>query len=318
MLTLIVQRVLLSLVTLLIVSVVIFWATEVLPGDVATAILGREASPRSLERLREELGLDRPAFERYVDWLAGALRWDFGTSLARQDQAVSELMGVRIRNTFALAGLAALIGLPLALALGVVAGLTRDRLPDLLVSTLALIGQSLPEFVVGSLLILIFAVQLAIFPAVTLVNADAPLAEIVPSMVLPVATLVIVMVAYIQRMVRSSMIDALASEYVQMATLKGVPRRRVVLRHALPNALLPTINAVALTVAWLIGGVAVVETVFNYPGIGRLLVTAVGDRDLPLVQALGLLGATIYITINLAADLLTLALNPRLRTMARP
>ncbi len=318
MLTLIVQRVLLSLVTLLIVSVVIFWATEVLPGDVATAILGREASPRSLERLREELGLDRPAFERYVDWLAGALRWDFGTSLARQDQAVSELMGVRMRNTFALAGLAALIGLPLALALGVVAGLTRDRLPDLLVSTLALIGQSLPEFVVGSLLILIFAVQLAIFPAVTLVNADAPLAEIVPSMVLPVATLVIVMVAYIQRMVRSSMIDALASEYVQMATLKGVPRRRVVLRHALPNALLPTINAVALTVAWLIGGVAVVETVFNYPGIGRLLVTAVGDRDLPLVQALGLLGATIYITINLAADLLTLALNPRLRTMARP
>jgi len=318
MLTLIVQRVLLSLVTLLIVSVVIFWATEVLPGDVATAILGREASPRSLERLREELGLDRPAFERYVDWLAGALRWDFGTSLARQDQSVSELMGVRMRNTFALAGLAALIGLPLALALGVVAGLTRDRLPDLLVSTLALIGQSLPEFVVGSLLILIFAVQLAIFPAVTLVNADAPLAEIVPSMVLPVATLVIVMVAYIQRMVRSSMIDALASEYVQMATLKGVPRRRVVLRHALPNALLPTINAVALTVAWLIGGVAVVETVFNYPGIGRLLVTAVGDRDLPLVQALGLLGATIYITINLAADLLTLALNPRLRTMARP
>jgi len=318
MLTLIVQRVLLSLVTLLIVSVVIFWATEVLPGDVATAILGREASPRSLERLREELGLDRPAFERYVDWLAGALRWDFGTSLARQDQAVSELMGVRMRNTFALAGLAALIGLPLALALGVVAGLTRDRLPDLLVSTLALIGQSLPEFVVGSLLILIFAVQLAIFPAVTLVNADAPLAEIVPSMVLPVATLVIVMVAYIQRMVRSSMIDALASEYVQMATLKGVPRRRVVLRHALPNALLPTINAVALTVAWLIGGVAVVETVFNSPGIGRLLVTAVGDRDLPLVQALGLLGATIYITINLAADLLTLALNPRLRTMARP
>lgn len=317
MLTLVIQRVLLSLVTLLIVSAVLFWATEVLPGDVATAILGREASAKSLERLREQLGLDRPALERYVSWLTGALRWEFGDSLARQGQPVGELIGARMRNTFLLAGLAALIGLPLALALGVIAGLSRDRLPDLAISTLALVGQSMPEFVVGSLLILFFAVQLALFPAVTLVAADAPLAAMLPSMVLPAATLVIVMVAYIQRMVRSSLIDVLASEYVQMATLKGLPRRRVVLRHALPNALLPTINAVALTVAWLIGGVVVVETVFNYPGIGRLLVTAVGDRDLPLVQALGLLGAAIYIGINLAADLLTLALSPRLRTMAR-
>jgi peptide/nickel transport system permease protein len=229
---------------------------------------------------------------------------------------VSELIGVRARNTFVLAIFAALLGLPLALALGILAGLARDRLPDLIISTLTLFGQSLPEYVVGSLLILVFAVQFGLFPAVTLVNADVPLATLFPSMILPAITLTIVMVAYIQRMVRSSMIDALASEYVQMATLKGLPRRLVVLRHALPNALLPAVNAIALTVAWLIGGVVVVETVFNYPGIGRLLVTAVGDRDLPLVQALGLLGAALYIGINLAADLLTLALSPRLRTMA--
>lgn len=316
MLTLVIQRVLLSLVTLLIVSAVIFWATEILPGDVATAILGREASPKSLERLREQLGLDRPAFERYGDWLGGALRGEFGMSLARQNQAVGELIGVRARNTFALSALAALIGLPLAIGLGIVAGLTRDRWPDVVISTLALLGQSLPEFVIGSLLILYFAVQLGWFPAVTLVSADAPLAVLLPSMVLPAVTLTIVMVAYILRMVRTSLIDVMASEYVQMATLKGLPARRIVLGHALPNALLPTISAVALTVAWLIGGVVVVETVFNFPGIGRLLVSAVEDRDLPLVQALGLLGAALYIGLNLAADLLTLALSPRLRTMA--
>jgi peptide/nickel transport system permease protein len=316
MLTLVVQRTLLSLLTLLLVSAVLFWSIEILPGDVATVLLGREATPRALERLREQLGLDRPATERYVAWLGGALRGDFGVSLAREDQAVSELIGVRARNTFVLAIFAALLGLPLALALGILAGLARDRLPDLIISTLTLFGQSLPEYVVGSLLILVFAVQFGLFPAVTLVNADVPLATLFPSMILPAITLTIVMVAYIQRMVRSSMIDALASEYVQMATLKGLPRRLVVLRHALPNALLPAVNAIALTVAWLIGGVVVVETVFNYPGIGRLLVTAVGDRDLPLVQALGLLGAALYIGINLAADLLTLALSPRLRTMA--
>ncbi len=316
MLTLVIQRVLLSLVTLLIVSAVIFWATEILPGDVATAILGREASPKSLERLREQLGLDRPALERYGDWLGGALRGEFGMSLARQNQAVGELIGVRARNTFALSALAALIGLPLAIGLGIVAGLTRDRWPDVVISTLALLGQSLPEFVIGSLLILYFAVQLGWFPAVTLVSADAPLGVLLPSMVLPAVTLTIVMVAYILRMVRTSLIDVMASEYVQMATLKGLPARRIVLGHALPNALLPTISAVALTVAWLIGGVVVVETVFNFPGIGRLLVSAVEDRDLPLVQALGLLGAALYIGLNLAADLLTLALSPRLRTMA--
>lgn len=313
MLNLIAQRVILSLVTLLIVSAIIFVSTEVLPGDVATAILGREASPARLAALREQLGLDRPAFDRYLEWLGGALRGEFGMSLARRNTAVGQLIAERLRNTVLLSAVAAAIGLPLSLALGVIAGLLRDRMPDVLISTIALIGMSLPEFVIGSVLILTFGVLWALLPAVTVAPPDAPLDVLLPNLVLPAVTLIIVMVAYILRMVRSSLIDALASDYVQMATLKGLSRARVVLLHALPNALLPTINAVALTVAWLIGGVVVVETVFNFPGIGRLMVTAVEDRDLPLVQALGLLGAALYIAINLGADLLTLWLSPRLR-----
>jgi peptide/nickel transport system permease protein len=316
MVNLVLQRTLLSLATLLVVSAIIFAATEVLPGDVATAILGREASPTRLAALREQLGLDRPAFDRYIDWLSGAVRGNFGASLARADTEVSVLIAERLRNTVLLSLMAALVGLPLALGLGIVAGLWRDRLPDTLISTIALIGMSLPEFVIGSLLILSFGVMWSLLPAVTVVPPDAPIGDLLPNLILPATTLVIVMVAYILRMVRSSLIDVLASDYVQMATLKGLPRSRVVWRHALPNALLPTINAMALTVAWLIGGVVVVETVFNFPGIGRLMVSAVEDRDLPLVQALGLLGAALYITINLAADLLTLWLSPRLRSRA--
>jgi peptide/nickel transport system permease protein len=314
---LIMRRLLLSIVTLWIVSVIVFAATELLPGDVATALLGREATPETLALLRAELGLDRPALERYVDWLSGVLRGDFGTSLAKRGTPVIELIMERMRNTLLLSGLAALIGLPLALALGVVAGLLRDRPPDMIISVVALIGMSLPEFVIGSLLILTFGVLWAIFPAVTIVPPDAPIGKLLPNLVLPAVTLIIVMVAYIIRMVRTSLINVMDSDYVQMATLKGLPQRRIVLAHALPNALLPTISAVALTVAWLIGGVVVVETVFNYPGVGRLMVSAVQDRDLPLVQALGLLGAAFYITVHLAADLLSLALNPRLRTLQR-
>jgi len=317
MLRLLIRRLLLSLATLWIVSVVIFAATELLPGDVATAILGREATPATLAKLRAELGLDRPALVRYGEWISGVLQGDLGTSLARQGQSVSTLISERLRNTLVMSAFATLVGLPLALLLGITAGLLRDRWPDVLISTVSLVGMSLPEFVIGALLILTFGVLWAIFPAVTLINPDAPLRELLPNLVMPVTTLVIVMVAYIQRMVRTSLIDALTSDYVQMATLKGLSRRRVVLAHALPNALLPAINATALTVAWLVGGVVVVETVFNYPGVGRLLVGAVGDRDLPLVQALGLMGAALYIFINLLADLLTLVLNPRLRALQR-
>ena len=220
----------------------------------------------------------------------------------------------RLRNTFWLSLLATCIGVPLAIILGVLAGLRRNQWLDSLVSVISLIGMSLPEFVIGSLLMLVFGVMLAILPAVTIVQADAPLTKLLPSMILPTLTLVIVMVAYILRMIRSSVIDIMQSEYVQMAYLKGVPQRLIIWRYIVPTALLPTINAVGLTVAWLIGGVVVVETVFNFPGIGRLMTSAVSDRDLPLVQALGLIGAFIYIMINVVADVATLWLTPRLRT----
>ena len=310
----IVRRVLTICVTLFVVAAIIFAATEVLPGDVATAILGREAAPKRLAAIRQQLHLDRPASERYWQWLGGFVQGDWGQSLARPDQAIRPLVLERLRNTFWLSLLATCIGVPLAIILGVLAGLRRNQWLDSLVSVISLIGMSLPEFVIGSLLMLVFGVMLAILPAVTIVQADAPLTKLLPSMILPTLTLVIVMVAYILRMIRSSVIDIMQSEYVQMAYLKGVPQRLIIWRYIVPTALLPTINAVGLTVAWLIGGVVVVETVFNFPGIGRLMTSAVSDRDLPLVQALGLIGAFIYIMINVVADVATLWLTPRLRT----
>ena len=314
MLALIVRRLLLSVVTLTIVAVVVFATTELLPGDWATAYFGREATPERLERLRAELGLDRPATERFASWLGRALRGDLGSSLARKEPVLG-LIASRLQNTLLLGGVAGLVSIPLALALGIIAGLTRGRRADVAISTISLIGMSLPEFVVGTVLIFVLSITLQIFPALTVVRADTSFVDFLPNIVLPAATLTIVWVAYILRMVRTTMIDVLASEYVEMATLKGIPRARVVLRHALPNALLPTINAIALMLAALLGGVVVIETVFNYPGVGLLLVTAIRNRDVPLIQGIAITIAVMYVTINLVADLLTTSLDPRLRSL---
>jgi peptide/nickel transport system permease protein len=314
MLRFIARRLLLSVVTLFIVSLVVFVGVELLPGDLATAFLGREATPTRLESLRVELGLDRPALERYLNWLGDAIQGDLGMSLARKEP-IAELIGLRLRNTLLLGLTAGLVGLPLALVLGIIAGLTRDRRPDLWISTVALVLMTLPEFVTATFLILLFAITWSIFPAVTIVPADAPIKEMLPNIVLPVVALAFVMVAHNLRMVRTNVIDVMASEYVQMATLKGVPRARVVLRHALPNALLPTINLVALYIAWLVGGVVIIEQVFNYPGIGTMMIQAVHDRDIPLVQGIVLVIAGGYVVLNLGADMLTMVLNPRLRSM---
>ena len=314
MLALIVRRLLLSVVTLTIVAVVVFATTELLPGDWATAYFGREATPERLERLRAELGLDRPATERFASWLGRALRGDLGSSLARKEPVLG-LIASRLQKTLLLGGVAGLVSIPLALALGIIAGLTRGRRADVAISTISLIGMSLPEFVVGTVLIFVLSIKLQIFPALTVVRADTSFVDFLPNIVLPAATLTIVWVAYILRMVRTTMIDVLASEYVEMATLKGIPRARVVLRHALPNALLPTINAIALMLAALLGGVVVIETVFNYPGVGLLLVTAIRNRDVPLIQGIAITIAVMYVTINLVADLLTTSLDPRLRSL---
>ena len=279
----------------------------------ATALLGREATPQQIADLRLQLGLERPAHVRYGEWLRRALRGDLGLSLA-SERPILPLLLVRLRNTALLAAVTVLFSVPLALALGILAGLLRDRLPDLLISVLTLIGMSLPDYVIGVLLMLGISVRLAWLPAVTMVAPDAPLWQLLPNVILPALTLTVGLVAYLVRLLRTNIIDVMTSDYVQMATLKGVPYTRLVLHHALPSALLPALNAIALLIAGLLGGVVIAETLFNYPGLGRLMITAVSERDLPLVQALALVGAAIYIGVNLITDLFTLLLNPRLRT----
>jgi peptide/nickel transport system permease protein len=303
----------LALITLFIISVIVFMGVEALPGDSATAYLGQHATPESLEALREEFGLNRPVFLRYFDWLKGILRGDLGVSVLRR-KPVTELIGNKFRNTLVLALAASLVGIPLAIVLGVLAGLTRDKWPDILVSTTSIVAMTLPGFVTATILIYIFAIRLEMFPAVTLISTYAPVSELLPTIVLPIITLTLIMVAHILRLVRTNMIDVMESDYVQMARLKGVPTWRIVFKHALPNAMLPTINVVALTLAWLLGGVAIIETVFNYPGIGRMMIGAITDRDFALVQGIAIILSGVYIALNLIADLLSLILNPRLRT----
>ncbi|MEZ4868147.1 MAG: ABC transporter permease [Caldilineaceae bacterium] len=314
---LLVQRFSLALIVLALVSLIVFVMVELLPGDAATAYLGRNATPEGLERVRIALGLDRPAPERFLVWAGGLLRGDLGVSLARQEP-INSFLWLRLRNSLLLGLTAALVGFPLAIGLGVVAGITRDRLPDLLLSTLSLIGMSLPDFVTATLLIYLFSIKLRLFPAVTLVNPDAPLAALLPNIILPILTLIILLTAYIMRIMRTSMIEVLRSDYLRVARMKGLAFGVILLRHALPNALLPTLTVAALTVAWLIGNLFVVEAVFNYPGIGTLMLTAIHDRDLPLVQSIAIVMAVIYVLANLLADLLALVLNPRLRSARTP
>lgn len=311
---LIIRRLGLAVLTLVLVSIIVFVAIEALPGDMATAALGREASnEESLNAMREEFGLNRPATVRYIEWFSGALQGDLGESIVRR-KSINELIGFRLRNTLVLAVAASIIGIPLSIFLGVFTGLYRDRVPDVVVSTVAIFAMTLPEFVTGTILIFVFAIRLDWFPALATLPTGAPILEVLPNIALPIITLTLVMVAHILRLVRTSMIDVMISDYVNMARLKGVPAWRIVWKHALPNAMLPTINIVALTIAWLLGGVVIIEAVFNYPGIGTLMLNGISDRDLFLVQGIAIILATIYIVVNLLADIATILLNPRLRT----
>jgi peptide/nickel transport system permease protein len=307
------RRIFLALVTLFLVSLIVFMGVEALPGDTATSYLGQSATPESLAALREEFGLNAPIHQRYLDWLGGVLKGDLGDSMAKR-KPVTELIKPRFRNTVVLTAAAALLGIPLAIVLGVIAGLMRDKWPDVFVSTTSIVGMTLPGFITATVLIYVFSIRLEWFPAITLVPTDVPVFELLPNIVLPIITLTLIMVAHILRLVRTNMIDVLTSDYVQMARLKGVPYWQIVFKHALPNAMLPTINVVALTLAWLLGGVAIIETVFNYPGIGKLMINAITDRDLALVQGIAVILAVIYISLNLIADMLSMVLNPKLRT----
>lgn len=313
MLKFLIRRLVMTLLVLAIVTVVVFVLVESLPGDAATTYLGRNATPEGLERVRVTLGLDRPAPERFFNWVGGLLQGDLGISLARK-KPISRFLWPRLRNSLLLGLSAALIGFPLALILGIIAGLTRDRLPDLWLSTLALIGMSLPEFVTGTLLIYLFSIWLHIFPAVTLVNPDAPLLEMLPNIILPILTLTILQTAYIMRVMRTSLIEVMRNDYIRVARMKGLTSLAIVMRHALPNALLPTLTIAALTLAWMIGNLFVIEAVFNYPGIGTLTLTAIHDRDLPVVQSIAIVMAVIYVTVNSMADFFAILLNPKLRS----
>jgi peptide/nickel transport system permease protein len=308
------QRVGLGVITVFLVSAMIFTAVEILPGDACTAILQRDAVGQRLENCRQELGLNRPAIIRYSTWAIQVLKGDLGTSIHNGKQ-IADLVFERFKNTMLLATLTLMLGVPLAIGLGILTALRRDRLPDVVVSTLAIFAMTIPEFVSATLLIFIFSIWLGWVPGIVTASASAPLSSFFPGIILPVVVMTMVMTAHILRAVRSNVIEVMESDYIQMAVLKGVPYRTIILRHALPNALLPAINVIALTIAWLLGGVVVVEKVFNFPGLGHYMVDAISDRDLPVVQAIALIVATVYVGVNLAADLLGLLLNPRLRTM---
>ena len=314
MLRMFLQRIALGAVTVLLVSVMIFTAVEVLPGDACTAILQRDAVGQRLDNCRQELGLNKPAVERYVSWAVNAMKGDLGTSI-HNGKPIADLVFERFKNTMLLAGLTLFLGVPLAIGLGIITALRRDKPLDVAVSSMAIFAMTIPEFVSATVLIFVFSIWLGWVPGIMTASASAQISAFFPGIILPVIVLTMVMTAHILRTVRSSVIDVMESDYVQMARLKGVPFRTIVLRHALPNALLPAINVIALTIAWLLGGVVVVEKVFNFPGLGHYMVDAISDRDLPVVQAIALIVATVYVGVNLAADLLGLLLNPRLRTM---
>ncbi|MFF4258319.1 ABC transporter permease [Streptomyces sp. NPDC001663] len=316
MLSFVARRIAAAFGTLFLSSVLVFLAVQALPGDVATQVLGKDATPAAVADLRGKLGLDQPAWERYVDWIKGALHGDFGTSLVSTKPVGGEVAQY-LGNSALIALITVLFAVTGSLLLGILAGLHRDRWPDHVISTVSLVGMSVPEFVVATVLVLCFSVALPWFPAVVLYGPDATVGQLLPAVWLPALALAVVMAAYILRMARTSVIDVMASEYVTTARLKGLSTWRVVTRHALPSALLPTLHVIALNVAWLAGGVAVVENVFNYPGIGKLMLSSVQNRDLPVIQAIALISAVVYVVCNLAADLGAMALNPRLRTRGR-
>ena len=310
-LRLILERVALAGVTLLLVSLIVFMMLEVLPGDVASRILGRDATPETLAQLRAELGLNDPAVVRYLHWVGGLLTGDPGRSMVSQ-RPVVDILAPRIFNTLVLSAYSFVLYLPLTVIPALVQSIRRDRATDHVLSVLTLVLLSLPDFRLATILMLIFVIHLQVLPANSLVDQSSGFWEYLRAMTLPAMTLAIVMAVYAVRMLRDNLIEVLDSDYVRMAELKGLSARRVLLRHALPNALVPTLNVTALNLAYLVGGVVVVEKVFSYPGFGSLLVDSLQLRDLPVIEATVMIAALVYILANLVADVAAILLNPRL------
>lgn len=309
---LIAQRVALGVLLLLAVSVLIFAGTQILPGDVAQSILGQSATPESLANLREELGLNQPAYLRYFQWLGGVLTGDLGTALTTRQEITTTLLP-RLGNTLFLAFWAALISVPLAILLGLLAVRYRNGWIDKIISGFALASTSLPEFFIGYLLIFFFAVKLQWFPSISTVYSGMPFLEQMTAIVLPVTVLVLVVLAHMMRMTRAAILNVMQSAYIETAELKGLSPFEIIRRHAFPNAIAPIVNVVMLNMAFLVVGVVVVEVIFVYPGMGQYLVDHVAKRDVPVVQAVGLIFAAVYIGLNIVADVAAIVANPRLR-----
>jgi peptide/nickel transport system permease protein len=312
-LRLVAGRILLSIVTLLIVSLIVFAVLEVLPGDVATRILGRDATPEALDLLRIKLGLNDPAPLRYLHWLGGLLSGDLGQSLV-SSRPVADILAPRIYNTILLSAYAFLLYLPLTVLPALIQAIRRDRPVDHALSVVTLVLLSMPDFLLATILLFTFVVLVPVLPAISLVDQSSDAIDYLRAMTLPALTLAIVMAVYAVRMLRDNLIEVLDSDYVRMAELKGLSPRRVLLRHALPNALVPTLNVTALNLAYLVGGVVVVEKVFSSPGFGSLLVDSLQLRDLPVIETTVMIAALVYVGANLIADVAAVLLNPRLRT----
>lgn len=306
------QRFALGLLLLFAASVLIFVGTQILPGDVAQSILGQSATPQTLANLREQLGLNEPALTRYFSWLFGVLQGDLGTALSN-GQPIAPALGGRLANTMFLAATAAVIAVPLAIILGLLSVRYRNRWPDKLISTVTLATISVPEFLVGYIVVYFLSVQFRVFPSLASVYAGMSFGEMLYAISLPVIVLVLAVLGHMMRMTRAAILNVMQSAYVETAELKGLRPFTIIARHALPNAVAPVVNVVMINLAYLVVGVVVVEVVFVYPGMGQYLVDHVAKRDVPVVQACGLVFAGVYIGLNLIADIVSILANPRLR-----
>lgn len=309
---LIAQRLALGGLLLFAASILIFAGTSILPGDVAQSILGQSATPEALANLRRELGVDQPAVTRYFDWLGGVLRGDLGTALTN-GLDIAESLGTRLNNTLFLAFWAAVVSVPLAIFLGLLAVRYRDRWPDKLISAVTLTTISIPEFMIGYVMIYWVSIKWGLFSSVSIINDSMSLGEKLSAIAIPVMVLTLVVLAHMMRMTRAAILNVMQSAYIETAELKGMGMLSIIRKHAFPNAIAPIVNVVMINLAYLVVGVVVVEVVFAYPGMGQYLVDHVSKRDVPVVQACGLIFAAVYIGLNLVADIVSILTNPRLR-----
>lgn len=313
---LIVRRLAISVIILIIVSILVFLATLLLPGDPARAILGQQATPERLDALREQMHLNDPIWQRYLSWFGGLFVGNFGTSTAT-GSSVGALLGPRIVNSLVLMVIAAVISVPVGIAAGTYGAIRRGWAGDHAATGVSLVLAALPEFVIGiGLIALLSTSVMHLLPSVTMNPPGEHVWDHPAQLVMPIVTLILVVTPYIIRMMRATMIEVLDSGFVEMARLKGVPEKQVILKHAVPHALGPVAQVIAIQLAWLVGGIVVVEFLFRYPGVGAALVNAVDNRDVQVVQTLSMLIAAVYVVVNLLADIVGIVTNPKLRTEA--